>query len=169
MAEAYRELRPSIIFTHYQDDMHPDHIAGSQISVEARFHAKLTKTTMRGAPHFTDLLFYHHANHKRIVQNPCFIMDITPYFKRKLEICSLYDSQFHTPERKEYMEEMLTGRAMYYGGLIRAKYGEPFFSSEPLGLTNIQDFFGFAPGEKGGGTRKRVMADVERWMEENQK
>ncbi len=170
IAEVYRELKPSVIFTHSHDDLHPDHIAGSYLTEKARFHAKLTKTSMKGSPHFADLLFYHHANHKRTIRHPSFILDITPYFERKLKVCSAYESQFHTTERKEYMKEMLTGRGLYYGSLIRAKYGEPFYSSEPLGLSDIKNLAGFSPvssldrsSEKKG---KAGMADIEKWMKE---
>jgi len=169
IAEVYRKFRPSIIFTHYQVDIHPDHIAGSRLTVQARFHAKLTKTTMKGTPHFPDLLFYHQSNHKRIIQQPAFILDITSHFEKKIEICSAYESQFHAPERKEYMKEILTGRALYYGSLIRAKYGEPFFSAEPLGLTDIRDLAGFHPlssPQGGPSTNRKGMADIEQWMQE---
>lgn len=171
IAEVYRELRPSIIFVHYHDDLHPDHIAGARLSVEARFHAKLTKTAMKGAPHFADLLFYHHSNHKRIILQPAFILDVTPFFEKKVAACCCYESQFHTPERKEYMKEILTGRGLYYGSLIRTRYGEPFFSSEVLGLSDIAHLTGFHPGSshaaKPSSTRKG-MADIEKWVKEGE-
>ncbi|MBI5186497.1 MAG: bacillithiol biosynthesis deacetylase BshB1 [Nitrospinae bacterium] len=171
IAEVYRELRPSIIFTHYDEDIHPDHTAGSRLSVEARFHAKLTKTSMKGAPHFADLLFYHGANHKRIIQQPAFILDVTTFFEKKLEACRCYESQFYTPERKEYMKDILTGRGLYYGSLIRAKYGEPFFSTEAVGLNDIAHLAGFHPGHlqnsKSLPTRKG-MADIEKWVKEGE-
>lgn len=173
IAEVYRELRPSIIFTHYHDDTHPDHVAGSHLTVEARFHAKLTKSDMKGDPHFADLLFFHHANHKRIVQEPAFILDTTPYFEKKMQICSVYESQFHTPERKEYMKDILTGRGLYYGSMIRTKYGEPFFSSEPLGLSDVKNLVGFFPDHgvdnperKNTSHGRKGMADINKWTDE---
>ena len=168
IAEVYRKFRPSIIFTHYHDDIHPDLVAGSKLSVEARFHAKLTKTDMEGRPHFPELLFYHQANHKRIIQHPAFILDITHHFEKKLEACAAYESQFHTPERKEYMREILTGRALYYGSLIRTKYGEPFFASEPVGLTDIRDLVGFAPSKDNSSQPRRGMADIAKWVEDEE-
>lgn len=161
VAEVYRELKPSMLFIHYPDDTHPDHVAGSRISEDARFHAKLTKTEMKGDPHFSAHLFYHAANHKRLIMKPSFILDISPFFEKKLEVCRCYPSQFHTDERKTYMENILKGSGMMYGNVIRTKYGEPFFSSEPIGLTNLGGFVGFQREKISG------LEDIKKWSEEN--
>lgn len=161
VAQVYRELQPSILFVHYPDDLHPDHVAGSRISEDARFHAKLTKTDMRGEPHFAPHLFYHNAIHKRLMMKPAFVLDVSSFFDKKLEVCRCYDSQFHTEDRKIYMENMLRGSGMFYGNSIRARFGEPFYSSEPLGLTNLNGFIGFKEGVVPG------LEDVRKWASEN--
>ena len=52
LAEVYRRLRPRVVFVPYWRDAHPDHLAATRLAVEARFHAKLTKTGMAGEPYY---------------------------------------------------------------------------------------------------------------------
>jgi len=60
LAEVYRVLRPRVVFIPYWPDSHPDHLAATQLAIAARFHAKLTKTRMKGRPHYPErLLFYY--------------------------------------------------------------------------------------------------------------
>mgnify|MGYP001559523905 CR=1 FL=1 len=90
VAIIYRKLKPKIIFTHYPEDSHPDHIAASKITTDARFFAKLTKTDLEGEPFYHYKIFYHSANHLRLVLKPAFIINISEYMKHKIIITPDY-------------------------------------------------------------------------------
>jgi bacillithiol biosynthesis deacetylase BshB1 len=159
LAEVIRKLRPTVIFGHWRVDAHPDHMAASQIIQDARFTAKLTKTDMKGEPHFPSKLYYHQANHLRVVIKPAFILDITKQLDRKLKACACYNSQFHTKERKAYLKSRLTEMAAYNGGLIGCRYGEAFYCDEVVGLSDLHNLVEFSSG----GNAKQRMADIEAW------
>ena len=49
------------------------------------------------------------------------------------------DGLTYLKEVAKYFMDFLETRAKYYGDLIGAKYGEPFFSIKPIGITDIFD------------------------------
>ena len=61
VAEVIREVRPEILFIPYGVDAHPDHIAAERLGEAARFYAKLTKTEMRGDPHYPGRILHFWA------------------------------------------------------------------------------------------------------------
>ena len=73
---------------------------------------------------------------------PSFIVDISEVFEVKMAAIRAYASQFHNPKsteretklsRPEFLEIIET-RARYYGQQIGVRYGEPFFSTLPIGV-----------------------------------
>ena len=157
LAEVFRALKPRVIFGHWRVDAHPDHMAASQIIQGARFDAKLTKTNLKGEPHYPSRLYYHQANHLRMVRQPAFVLDITQHFEKKLKVCLCYASQFHTRERRDYLKKRMREAGAYAGSLAGCSYGEPFYSDETIGLCDVRDLVEFSCEE---GSR---MADIEAW------
>ncbi|MBI4666083.1 MAG: bacillithiol biosynthesis deacetylase BshB1 [Nitrospinae bacterium] len=139
VAEVYRELRPEMIFLHGETDAHPDHMAAWQIAHKARFHAKLTKTDMKGEPWYPKKEFLFLASHLNLQVDPAFILDVSSTFEKKLEAARAYKSQFAANGREEFLIEKLTAHASHYGSLIGVKYGEPVMLKEPLGLASVRD------------------------------
>ncbi len=162
LAEVIRQLRPTILFGHGRLDAHPDHMAASQIIQAARFAAKLTKTDMKGKPHYPSKLYYHQANHLRVVIKPAFVLDVSPFFEKKLKACACYRSQFHTKDRQAWLKKRLTEMAAYNGSLIGCSYGEAFYCDETVGLSDISGLAEFSAG----GSGKQRMADIEAWQRE---
>ena len=140
LAEVLRELRPRIIFAPYPTDAHPDHIAASAIVVGARFYSKFTKTEMTGEPHYPARLYHYIAVHLALHVKPSFIAAAEePDLALKLAALREYRSQFEANERNAAIIPTMENRARYWGGLIGAPAGEPFFSPEEIGVTSITE------------------------------
>ncbi len=139
VAEIYRKLRPELVFLQGEQDAHPDHIEGSKIAWKARFDAKLTKTDMAGEPWYPKKMLLYYASHLPHIPDPAFILDVSEVFDKKIDACKEYRSQLAaTGREKEYIDRLLAA-GLFYGSMIGAKYGEPVFLRDELGLKNIRD------------------------------
>ena len=135
-----RQLRPRVLFSHYWEDAHPDHVAASALVDAARFWAKLSKTDMPGAPHYPAKILYFPSMHLPQHVKPSLILDVSQYQERKLEALRCYPSQFiagrsSTPPT---LFDDINARARYFGWLIGAMYGEPFLCREEIGMRDLQ-------------------------------
>jgi len=135
LAGVFRTTRPRWIFAPYWVDAHPDHTAATELVEAARFWAKLTKTDLPGDPHHPQRLFYYYAFHLRQVPQPAFVLDISGYWDRKQAAIECYRSQF--VDNYSGLVERLRDMASTWGFLIGTRYGEPFASREPIGLTSL--------------------------------
>ena len=138
LAEAYRSLRPRVIFVPYWEDAHPDHVAATQLAVTARFHAKLTKTTMKGEPHYPPRVVYYYCTHLRRHADVAFVVDISEDMARKVESVECYRSQFYEGRGDQAGAVVAYVRDVnrYWGLQINRAYGEPFAVRETLGLAS---------------------------------
>jgi LmbE family N-acetylglucosaminyl deacetylase len=141
LAGVLREVRPRVLFLPYWEDAHPDHIAASQLAEAARFWAKLTKTELPGDPHYPQRVWYYLSVHLRLHVSPSVVVDISPYFEKKMEALRCYRSQFieGRPTAPPTFLDDLRDRARYWGWTIGAMYGEPLLSRELVGLRNLRD------------------------------
>lgn len=144
VAGVIRAHQANIIFTTYPEDAHPDHRATTRIVEDARFDAKLTQVDMPapegmapGEPIYPKWLFYYYATHLRWVADPKFIFDITGYVERKRDSIEAYHTQFVLPEKNRKVVEWVSASAMYFGSRIGTPAGEPFYTKEPVGLTDL--------------------------------
>jgi bacillithiol biosynthesis deacetylase BshB1 len=139
LAGVIRRLRPRWLFAPYWVDAHPDHVAAVELIEAARFWAKLSKSDLPGAAHHPERVFHYFCVHLRQVVPPAFVLDISPYWERKLAALHCYASQFLTgrPTEPPTFLDRQRDEAAYFGGLIGAAYGEPFASREPLGLSSL--------------------------------
>lgn len=139
LAAVIRRTRPRWLFAPYWVDAHPDHVAATGLVEAARFWAKLTKTELPGVPHYPERIYYYFCVHLRIIPQPAFILDITPYWQRKQQAIECYRSQFIAgrPQEKPTFIDRLREQAATWGFAIGTQYGEPFASREPLGLRSL--------------------------------
>ena len=80
---------------------------------------------------------------------PSFVVDISPYFDRKLDAIRAYKSQFHSPESTEpstfisspEFMDFIKGRASHFGVPIGVKYAEGFTTKRLIGVKNLNDIF----------------------------
>ena len=134
VAAVIRRERPDLLVAPYPEDAHPDHIASTRIVEDARFDAKLTRSAIPGEPHWTPSLLYYYATHLRIVPQPSFVVDTSGYDGRRRRAILAYRSQFIEHRGNRRVIDQRDASASYFGGLIGAESGEPFFSREVIGL-----------------------------------
>jgi len=141
LAAVIRRTRPRWLFAPYWVDAHPDHVAATELVEGARFWAKLTKSDLPGVPHYPERIYYYFCVHLRIVPQPAFILDISPYWERKQQAIECYRSQFieGRPEEKPTFIDRLREQASTWGFAIGTHYGEPFASREPVGLRSLAE------------------------------
>jgi bacillithiol biosynthesis deacetylase BshB1 len=139
LAGVVRRTRPRWLFAPYWIDAHPDHVAATQLVEAARFWAKLTKTNLPGNPHHPQRIYYYYCVHLKQAPQPAFVLDISPYWERKIASIRCYESQFITgrPSEPPTFLDQLEVEAAYWGKCIGVRYGEPFSSREPLGLREL--------------------------------
>lgn len=139
LAEVLRELRPDLLFLPHAIDAHPDHVAASSLGDAARFWAKLVKTHLRHEPHYPARVLYCRPLHARVVLVPALVLDVTATHARKMSALGEYASQFAlNPANARALTNVATHDA-HHGSLIRVAFGEPFFSSDVLGLRSLTD------------------------------
>ena len=136
VAEAYRTLRPRVLFIPYWRDAHPDHLAASLVATQARFHAKLTKTRMKGRPHYAERVLYYYCTHLRTHADVALVVDVSEEWAAKVKAVECYRSQFlegrgaGAGEVIQYVRDV----NRYWGRMINRQYGEPFAVQETLGV-----------------------------------
>ncbi len=139
LAGVFRQLRAKWLFAPYWEDAHPDHLAATQLVEAARFWAKLSKTDMPGEPFHPERIFNYYCVHLKMHANPAFVLDISDVWEKKLESIRCYESQFI--KGREHLDpqflDQLRDEAAYWGKTIGVKYGEPYTSREPIGLSGF--------------------------------
>ena len=144
VATALRALRPRTLILMWPEGRHPDHRVASQLAYDAAFVAGLSRAPIEGAPFRPHKILYA-LTYREHGPKPTFVVDITGQMDRKLEAIFAYGSQF---EGKKGMGEVYPGgardvreqirvHAAYYGGLIRAEYGEPFWTRETMAVDDV--------------------------------
>jgi N-acetylglucosamine malate deacetylase 1 len=141
LAGVLRQQRPRVLFAPYWDDAHPDHVSASALVDAARFWAKLTKTDLPGEPHYPQRIIYYFSVHLRLHPKPSFVLDISSYIDRKMEVLRCYHSQFLAgrPTTPPTLLDDLRDRARYWGWAVGVGYGEPFVCREEIGLRGLRD------------------------------
>jgi bacillithiol biosynthesis deacetylase BshB1 len=143
MVRKLRQYRPRVIFTHFWEDPHPDHVHTCQIVREAAHVAGLAKydgetRQERFRPHAVA-----HFMFPRTV-SPSFVVDISEFADQKRAAVNSYRSQLHQPDSTEPETKissaaflhMLLARQHFYGSLISVEHGEAFVVRETI---NVRD------------------------------
>lgn len=144
VAAVIRELRPDTVILHWHEARHPDHRVASELGWDACFVAGLSNAEVAGAAFRPRKVLYAMA-YREHAAKPSFVVDITDQWERKLEAIYAYGSQFEGKKRmgevypggERDLRDQLGVHAAYYGGLIRAAYGEPFWTRETLAVDDV--------------------------------
>lgn len=152
VVQLIRETRPRIVLAPYWRDRHPDHAAAGRLVRRACFLAGVS-TLGTGAPHRPDRLF-HFMVHEPFI--PSFVVDIGTAWPRKVEAVAAYRSQFQpadpgpeTALSRGDFTRVLEARAIWFGAMIGAPYGEPFRSRGPIALDELPGLQRAGPGRPG--------------------
>ena len=141
LAEVIRRHKPQWLMAPYWEDAHPDHVAATALIEAARFWAKLTKTDLAGEPHHPQRIYYYYCVHLKLAPQPAFVLDISDCWEQKRAAIACFESQFVTGRSAEppTFLERLRDEAAYWGKSIGTRYGEPWASREPLGLSGMSE------------------------------
>ena len=135
-----RKTKPRIVLAPYWEDRHPDHEATGRLVREACFLAGVGKVG-EGPPHRPARICYYMISHPF---DPSFVVDISSVWDRKVAAVSAYESQFDptregpdTPISRPGFMELIEGRSIWFGKMIGAAYGEPFFMPGPVPVREV--------------------------------
>ena len=141
--ELIRHFRPKTVILPFPAGRHPDHRIASELCRDACYLAGLAKYAAAGEAHRPDKVLYAQAYREDPVK-PTFVVDISNEFDAKMEAIHCYSSQFDGA--KAAGELFPTGQDLYelvriqnahYGSLIRAAYGEPFYTLETVKVDDV--------------------------------
>ena len=140
---AIRRHRPTIVITHARQGRHPDHIAAAQLVRDACFLSGL-RNLVTDVPAFRPRKVVHAMSFREDAVVPSFVVDISEVFEQKLAAIRAYHSQFdgltqagEVYPNGEPLPDIIRHQAAHYGTLIRARYGEPFHTTETLRVSDL--------------------------------
>lgn len=152
--EVIREYQPDIVLANAVSDRHPDHGRAARLEADACFYSGLVKIptyNSRGEAHarWRPRAVYHYIQDHNL--EPDFVVDISNFIDKKMELVTTFRSQFHVPEAKEFKEELnspisgadflefLRAKARSYGRASGFEFGEGFMVSRTPGVNSLFD------------------------------
>jgi N-acetylglucosamine malate deacetylase 1 len=149
---AIRACQPTIVLANALSDRHPGRAA--KLVADACFYSGLSKIETVSAEGEEQLKWrpqavYHYIQDHNL--SPDFVVDITDFIDRKMEIIMAFGSQFHNPTATEYAQEestpisgtqfmdFLRAKAATYGRIAGYDYGEGFNVARVPGVKSFFD------------------------------
>lgn len=147
VVQVIRRHRPSVLFTNTLKDRHPDHGRSASLVNDACFLSGLRRveTSHDGVAQEA----WRPTTVLHTIQDwwmePTLVVDVTPYWEKRMAAMYAFKSQFFDPNSTEPVSSIsgqdfpafVEGRAMEFGRLIGAKYGEGFVASRALGVEDV--------------------------------
>lgn len=142
VAEQIRAAKPKTVILPYWEGRHPDHYTAATLGYEACYAAGLKQLPVEGEPHRPKKILY--ASMYWDVR-PSFLVDISPYFARKLDAINCFASQF-AGDLRDITElypawgkliDRITTQCKYFGHLMGVEYAEPFVVKEVMAVDDI--------------------------------
>jgi bacillithiol biosynthesis deacetylase BshB1 len=147
--QVIRLTRPEIVLANAISDRHPDHGRAAKLCADACFYAGLSKiqTEWEGVTQvkWRPKALYHYIQDNYI--EPDFVVDISAYFKQKMELIQCYKSQFYdvnsaeptTPISSKHFIETIKSKNVTFGRPASFDYAEGFTVNRTLGVENLFD------------------------------
>ena len=142
LAEKIRTARPKTVILPYWEGRHPDHYTAATLGYEACYAAGLKQLPIPGEPHRPKKILYASMYWE---VRPSFVVDVSPYFERKLRAINCFASQF-AGDLRDITElypawgkliDQITTQCKYFGHLIGVNYAEPFVLKELMAVEDI--------------------------------
>lgn len=149
LIQVIRKYQPEIVLANAVSDRHPDHGKGGSLASNACFMSGLRKIETfhegKAQDAWRPKFVYHYIQNNYI--KPDFVMDITPYWEKKVESIKAFRSQFYDPQNQEPQSfisspefmEFIEARAKEFGHSILVKYGEGFTVERMIGVGDLFD------------------------------
>ena len=149
-----RRCRPKIILANALGDRHPDHGRAAKLVADACFYSGLLKIETLddlGNPQekWRPAALYHYIQDRN--RKPDFVVDISPYLRKKMEIIRCYRSQFDDHESNEFKDQPSTpisgsdfmafieAKGRSFGREAGFEFAEGFEVDRYPGVTNLFD------------------------------
>lgn len=135
--QVIREYQPDFLYTHSEDETHPDHMITARLVKDAWYKAGL-KMLLPKFDSWRASRIYHYMG--AVDFEPTFCVDISNFWEVKRDALACYWTQFHHPQAAdvkgvsqvsspEFMEALRV-RNEFYGRRIRRRYAEAFYCRE---------------------------------------
>ena len=142
-----RRLRPAVLLSHFPKDRHPDHVQASLLVERAWYLAGLVQYPAEGAAYRPKARWYFAS---RIGFHPSVVVDVTTTWEAKRMAILAHRSQVVRDTANSRVTALndpdflnrIESRLRHYGGMIGARYGEPFLSDVPLGVDSLAAMLG---------------------------
>ena len=144
-----RKYQPDIVLCNAIEDRHIDHGKGSNLVSDACFLSGLRKVETN----FEDVLqqswrpkhVYHYIQWHNL--EPDFVVDVSGFIDKKMEVIKSYGSQFYDPTSKEPASpissknflDSIKYRAKDLGRLVGAEYAEGFTTERYVAVKELGD------------------------------
>jgi len=145
--EQIRKYQPEIVLANSISDRHPDHGRAGKLVEDACFLAGLrkihTKTDgVEQQPHRPRLVAHYIQD---FYLEPSFVIDVTPFVDRKIEVIKAFKTQFYdpnspepsTPISGEEFFDFIKGRMLNMGRPAGMRYAEGFIISRVFGVKDL--------------------------------
>lgn len=143
LARLIRRFRPRVVIAPSPWARHPDHRVAAELVRDACFVSGLARVAPELPPHRPHKVV-HCITYREDPVKPTFVVDISDVFERKLEAIRCFGSQFDDAIQAgevypngEPLYDLIRHKAAHYGSLIRARYGEPFHTTETMRVDDI--------------------------------
>lgn len=143
-----RRAKPRLVLANALSDRHPDHGRAAKLSSDACFYAGLSKiitTDENGQKQerWRPQMLLHYVQDHHLT--PDFVVDISHYLEKKIELIQCFDSQFFkessteptTPISGEDFFEFIRAKAKVYGRPCGYEYAEAFQINQYPGVKDI--------------------------------
>lgn len=152
--QVIRWSQPDIILANALSDRHPDHGKAAKLIADACFYSGLIKIPSYDEEgnlqdRWRPRAVYHYIQDHNLT--PDFVVDISPYMEKKIELVKAFRSQFSLPDAEEYKQELSTpisgedfldflyAKARSYGRIAGFDYAEGFNAARTPGVTDLFD------------------------------
>ncbi len=143
LAVAIRRFAPRVVIAPSPNGRHPDHRVTAELVRDACFIAGLRKIEPSVPAHRPHKVI-HCITFREDHVKPTFVVDISDVFEQKMEAVRAYASQFEGATQAgevypngESLFDIVRHQAAHYGSLIRARYGEPFYTAETMRVDDV--------------------------------
>lgn len=150
--QVIREHQPEIVLANAIKDRHSDHGRAAQLAVDACFYAGLAKIETLGEDgrpqeRWRPRAVYHYIQDYNLPAD--FVVDITSFMERKIEVILAFRSQFFSPDDEEYADQLntpisgkdfldfLRAKARTYGRAAGFEFAEGFTVARTPGVTDL--------------------------------